>query len=567
MSAAAPDLKAAQAPQAGDPRRAAWQRLQASPAFDLVVIGGGATGLAVAMDAVTRGHTVALFEAVDFAKGTSSRATKLLHGGVRYLAQGQIGLVREALHERAVLMANAPHLAQPLAFVMPARRRWQRAFYATGLRLYDWLAGRRSLGATRSLSAAELHQALPALAGGQGGAVRYWDGQFDDARLALAMARSAQAHGALVLNHAPVIGLCRAGERLSGVRVQDAETGEQVEVQAACVVNAAGVWVEQVAGLADPADPVPDAGTSHGVAPSDQPGTAPSVTPSQGVHLVVDRSFWPSNEALIVPASDGRVLFAVPWLGQVLLGTTDTLLDDLPLEPRPLQAEVDWILSEIGQHLRRAPTRADVRSQWAGLRPLVRPPAPTGGAAAPQTQRLSREHTITVAPSGLVGVWGGKWTTCRAMAEDVLAECVRAGLLPDRGPSRTAALPLVGAPARAERALCEPPSKALYGTEQAQLQALPGADRWLWRAAPSHAGLEDAGLSEAMVRFAVRHEMARTVEDVLARRCRLLFLDAPEALRVAPEVARLLAEERGEPIDADGLAAFEALATQYAGLD
>lgn len=540
-------------PNRPDPRRQAWQLLQAAPAFDLVVIGGGATGLAVALDAVTRGHRVALFEAVDFAKGTSSRATKLLHGGVRYLAQGQIGLVREALHERAVLMANAPHLAQPLAFVMPAARRWQRAFYATGLRLYDLLAGRRSLGATRSLSAADLQQALPALAGGQGGGVRFWDGQFDDARLALAMARTAQAHGALVLNHAPVTGLLVEHGRLAGVRVRDAETGDTTEVPAACVVNAAGVWVEQVAGLASGTEAPHTAG---------QGGATHSVTPSQGVHLVVDRTFWPSAEALIVPASDGRVLFAVPWLGHVLLGTTDTLRDDLPLEPRPLQQEVDWILAEIGRHLRRAPSRADVRSQWAGLRPLVRP----GGTAQAQTQRLSREHTITVAPSGLVGVWGGKWTTCRAMAEGVLAECVRAGLLPDRGHARTARLPLIGAPATAERALSEPPSNALYGTEQAQLLALPGAARWLWQANPSGPGEAAAGLSEAMVRFAVRHEMARTVEDVLARRSRLLFLDAREALRVAPEVARLLAQERGEPIDAQGLAAFETLATQYAGL-
>jgi len=534
-----------------DPRRQVWQRLQAAPGFDLVVIGGGATGLAVALDAVTRGHTVALFEAVDFAKGTSSRATKLLHGGVRYLAQGQIGLVREALHERAVLMANAPHLAQPLSFVMPASSRWQRAWYATGLRLYDLLAGRRSLGATRSLSAADLRQMLPALAGGQGGGVRFWDGQFDDARLALAMARTAQDQGAVMLNHAPVTALLTDGQaRVSGVCVQDRETGQSLEVHAACVVNAAGVWVEQVAGLARGAMP-----------PSAAKAAAHTVTPSQGVHLVVDRRFWPASQALIVPASDGRVLFAVPWLGQVLLGTTDTLREDLPLEPRPLQAEVDWILAEIGRHLRQAPTRADVRSQWAGLRPLVRPILRDTDET--QTQRLSREHTITVTASGLVGVWGGKWTTCRAMAEDVLAECVRAGLLPDRGPSRTAGLPLAGAPVAAERALSEPPSGALYGTEQPLLHALPGADRWLWRAA---APGEAAGLSEAMVRFAVRHEMARTVEDVLARRSRLLFLDAREALKVAPEVARLVAEERGVPLDTADLAAFEALAAQYAGM-
>lgn len=525
-----------------DPRRALCDRLAQQAEVDLVVIGGGATGVAIALDAVARGHQVALLEAVDFAKGTSSRATKLLHGGVRYLAQGQIGLVREALHERAVLMANAPHLAQPLAFVMPAANILQRALFAAGLRLYDGLAGRRSLGPTRSLSATQLQHCLPALGPRPGGGVRFWDGQFEDARLALAMARTAAHLGALVLNHAPVTQLLMAQGRVCGVQVRDDETGQAFALRAACVVNAAGVWVEQVAAQGQQPDPGADAAGG-------------GVSPSQGVHLVVDREFWPSQEALIVPASDGRVLFAVPWLGKVLLGTTDTLRQDRPLEPRPLPSEIDWILAEIGRSLRRPPTRADIRSQWAGLRPLVRP----AGHAGAQTQRLSREHTVTVAPSGLVGVWGGKWTTCRAMAEDVLAECVRAGLLDPRGPSRTARLPLLGAPATASRSLHQPPAAALYGTEQPLLMALPGADRWLWRDG-------DGGLSEAMVRFAVRHEMACTVEDVLARRSRLLFLDAREALRVSPEVARLLAEERGQPPDMQALAEFQALAAQYAGL-
>jgi glycerol-3-phosphate dehydrogenase len=522
-----------------DPRAALWQRLAQQPEVDLVVIGGGATGVAVALDAVTRGHRVALLEAVDFAKGTSSRATKLLHGGVRYLAQGQIALVREALHERTVLMAQAPHLAQPLAFVMPAAHVLQRALYATGLRLYDLLAGRRSLGRPRSQTASQLQHSLPALARAHGGGVRFWDGQFDDARLALAMARTAAAHGALVINHAPVTQLLSEDARVCGVQVQDAQTGQVYALRAACVVNAAGVWVEDVAAL----------GADHAAR------AAAAVSPSQGVHLVVDRDFWPCEQALIVPASDGRVLFAVPWLGKVLLGTTDTPREDRPLEPRPLAQEVDWILAEIGRSLLRAPTRADIRSQWAGLRPLVRPT----GSASGQTQRMSREHTVTVDPSGLVGVWGGKWTTCRAMAEDVLATCTQAGLLPDRGSSRTAQLTLLGAPDSAQRPLHLPPAAALYGTEQSLMLSLPGAQRWLWQDG-------DGGLTEAMVRFAALHEMARTVEDVLARRSRLLFLDAREALRVAPEVARILADALGQPIDAQALAGFEALAAQYAGL-
>jgi len=528
-------------------RPALLDRLAASAPWDLVVVGGGATGLGVALDAVARGFSVVLLEAEDFAKGTSSRATKLVHGGVRYLAQGNVGLVREALVERSTLLANAPHLAQRLPFVVPTYRRWEQPFYGVGLKLYDALAGARGLGPTEWLSARRTAELLPTVAReGLAGGVRYWDGQFDDARLALALARTAAARGALVLNHMPVVGLRREAGRITGVLAEDAESGRRFELAASCVVNATGVWVDAVR------DMDRDAGA---------PSRAPMVAPSQGVHLVVDRAFLPGTHALMVPkTSDGRVLFAVPWLGKTILGTTDTPRDDLAREPAPFKAEVDFILGEAARYLARAPSRADVRSVWVGLRPLVKPasddgPDGEGGDGAPHTKALSREHTVVVGRSGLVTVTGGKWTTYRAMAEDVLERAMARGLLPRRPAGATLRLPLLGA--AAGRPLGEPPGEHGYGSEAAVLRALPGATHWLWRDAESGQG----GLSEAMVRFAARHEMARTVEDVLARRCRLLFLDAREAARQAGPVAALLAEELGREVDP---APFVELAARYA---
>lgn len=506
--------------------------------WDLAIVGGGATGLGVALDAVVRGFSVVLLEAEDFAKGTSSRATKLVHGGVRYLAQGNLALVREALVERSVLLANAPHLAQRLPFVVPAYSRWEQPFYGIGLKLYDALAGARGLGPTEWLSAARTCELLPNVnRQGLAGGVRYWDGQFDDARLAVLLARSAAARGALVLNHMPVVALKREAGKVTGLTARDAESGRSFDLAARCVINAAGVWVDAVR------DMDRDAGA---------PARAPMVAPSQGVHLMVDRSFLPGTHALMVPkTSDGRVLFAVPWLGKTLLGTTDTPRDDLAREPAPFKAEVDFILGEAARYLARAPTRADVRSLWVGLRPLVKP----SGDEGENTKALSREHTVIVGRSGLVTVTGGKWTTYRAMAEDVLERAMERGLLPRRPAGATARLPLLGA--AAGRPLAEPPGEHGYGSEAEALHRLPGCKRWLWRDAESGQG----GLSEAMVRFAARHEMARTVEDVLARRCRLLFLDAAEAARQAAPVATLLGEELGREVDPRP---FVELAARYA---
>jgi len=521
-------------------------RLAQDAVFDLAVVGGGATGLGLALDAVARGLRVVLLEGQDFAKGTSSRATKLLHGGVRYLAQGQLHLVREALHERSTLLHNAPHLAQPLGFVVPAYRWWERSWYGLGLNAYDLLAGRAGLGRTRILSPQQTLQRVPgARRAGLRGGVAYWDGQFDDARLALALARSAAQRGALLLNYCQVEDLHYSGGRVSGLQYRDTLRGVGGALRARCVVNATGVWVDALR-------------TRDGAAHQALGGhaIAPMVAPSQGVHLVVARDFLGGDSALMVPAtSDGRVLFAVPWLGKLILGTTDTPRADLASEPLPQAQEIDFILRESARYLQRAPTRADVLSVWVGLRPLVRAPSDHGGA----TKGLSREHTVLVSRSGLVSVTGGKWTTYRAMAEDVLRTCVARGLVSGSaaGAGRTAALRLVGAPlggsspgaGAPHTPLSAPPGPHLYGEEQALLAQLPGADAWL-----------TDGLSEAMVRFAARHEYAITVEDMLARRARCLFLDASLALQLAGRVAALLQQETG--LDPQ-LPAFLQLAQQY----
>ncbi len=512
-------------------------RLAQPELYDLAVIGGGATGLGVALDAATRGLRVVLVESHDFAKGTSSRATKLVHGGVRYLAQGNIGLVREALHERTTLLRNAPHLAQPLPFVMPCYQFWEAPFYGAGLKVYDALAGQAGLGPTEFLGRARTLACLPnARADGLKGGVRYWDGQFDDARLALALARTAALHGALLVNYCAATRLVHEDGKLVGFDVEDRETGRSYPVRARCVVNAAGVWVDALR--------QEDAAAGGRTA-------KPMVAPSQGVHVVVDREFLPTDHALLVPkTADGRVLFAVPWLGKIILGTTDTPRQDLAREPQPFAEELAFILRESARYLARPPVRADIRSIWVGLRPLVKPSDEEGD----NTKGLSREHTVLVSRSGLVTVTGGKWTTYRAMAEDVLDRCFALDKLGPRTPARTATLRLVGGgdvPSTAGRrpGMQVPQGAHSYGSDWEAVAATQGAERQI-----------GGGLTEAMVRFAARNEYARTVEDVLARRVRMLFLDAKLAGSLAPAVAAILQQETGAD---PGLAAFTDLAQHY----
>ncbi|MET0261518.1 MAG: glycerol-3-phosphate dehydrogenase/oxidase [Rariglobus sp.] len=485
-------------------------RLQADGPFDVLVIGGGATGLGAAVEAATRGHRVALIEQADFAKGTSSRATKLVHGGVRYLKQGNISLVRDALLERGRLLANAPHLTRNLAFVIPSYGRWDRFFYGTGLKMYDLLAGEKSLGGSRTLTRDETVALLPNIeTHGLSGGVIYQDGQFDDARLALNLAQTVVDHGGVVVNYCTCTGFFKTNGRISGVRARDEESGTEFEVRAKVVINATGVFVDSLRSL-------------------ESPESAPLVTVSQGIHIVLPKSFLPGDAALMVPKTeDGRVLFVVPWHDCVVVGTTDTPRPVAELEPRALDEERSFVMEHARKYLARDPADGDVLSIFAGLRPLVK----TTGQGS--TASLSRDHTIVLSEGGLITITGGKWTTYRKMGEDVINRAETAAGLSPRA-SVTADLKIHG------WAILADPSEQFgqYGVDAKGILALlkerPELD------APIHPLL---ACRQVEVIWHVRHEMARTIEDVLARRSRSLLLNAHASIEAARLVATLLAEE------------------------
>ena len=474
--------------------------------WDVLIIGGGASGLGAAVDAAARGYRTLLVEARDFASGTSMCSTKLIHGGVRYLRQGDIGMVHHALRERSFLLRNAPHLVHPLAFIIPAWNQIDRLMFAAGLKLYDLLSGWHNLAASQSLNRQEVIAALPGLrSAGLCGGIRYWDGQFDDARLAITLMRTATDLGATCLNYLPAIRLLKTNDRVTGAVLRDAETGEEFEVSARAIINASGVHADSVRQF-------------------DDANAQPLLTPSQGIHLVFDADFLPGQQALMIPKTeDGRVMFAIPWQGKVLLGTTDTPRPELRQldDPQPLEEEIDFLLRTAAGVLTRPPTRADIRSAFAGLRPLVHPDNKDGKSTA----ALSREHAILVSPGGLITLTGGKWTTYRLMAEQVIDRAIEvAGLKAVRCPTQN--MKLHGCP--------NGPSSYAYGTDAPQLATLPGHDQLL------HPNLP---YTEAMVRFAIRHEAARTIEDILARRTRAFFHDAAAAEASIEHIARIVAEE------------------------
>lgn len=478
--------------------------------WDIVVIGGGATGAGIAVDAATRGYSVALLEQSDFGKGTSSRSTKLVHGGVRYLQQGNISLVREALRERMILLRNAGHVVSHLPLIVPAYAQWERVFYGAGLTAYDLLAGRSGFGRSVVLSKRATLERLPELKPeGLRGGVLYYDGQFDDSRLLINLVQTAAEHDAVLLNYARVTDVSTSGGRVDGVVATDEESGSELRLKARVVINATGAFADGVRMLATSA-------------------VEPMIAPSQGAHLVLDRSFLPGSTALMIPrVGDGRVMFAIPWRGHTLVGTTDTPIPAPSLEPRPLRDEVDFLLRTAARYLRRAPTSADVRSVFAGVRPLIRK------GETRITAALARDHTIDVTPSGLITTTGGKWTTYRHMAEQTVDRAATLGGLPSR-PSVTERLPVHGFEPNAERY----GHLSSYGSDAPALRQL--ADE---RPELAEALDPDLPATGAEVVWAARGEMARTVEDVLARRLRALFLDARAAIRMAPEVARLLARE------------------------
>ena len=484
--------------------------VEAREPFDVFVIGGGATGLGIALDAASRGYRTALCEQSDFAKGTSSRSTKLVHGGVRYLQQGQLPLVIEALEERGLMRRNAPHLVRDLAFIVPSYSWWEGPFYGMGLKIYDLLAGRYGFGRSTRLSTEETLRLLPNLEkDGLRGGTQYFDGQFDDARMALCLAQTAAAHGAVVVNYAEVAGFIKVGESIKQARIVDKESNLQYGVAARVFINATGPFSDAVCAL-------------------DAPSEADRIRPSQGVHIVLDRSFLPGDAAIMVPRTeDGRVLFAIPWYDSVVVGTTDTEVAEATLEPCALPEEVEFLLENSARYFERRPTKQDIKSVFAGIRPLI------GGRG--NTARISREHSIEISDSGLVTIGGGKWTTYRKMAEDAVDAAAVIGEL-EAHPCKTRDLKLVGA----EGPIESDPFRAVYGSAWQNIKKIVAENsEYGDRLIPNRPEIC------AQVIWAVRTEMARTVEDVLARRLRLLFFNVEAALKAAPKVAQLMAHELG----------------------
>ena len=511
-----------------------WARFEAHKgAWDFVIVGGGATGVGVAIDAASRGYSVLLLEQSDFGKGTSSRSTKLAHGGVRYLGQGNVALVMEALKERGLLLKNAPHLVHDLAFVVPNYEWWEAPFYGLGLRLYQALAGKHGLGKSRLLSREETLCRLPTLKpeGLRGGAI-YYDGQFDDSRLLIHMAFTAFEQGATLLNYCPVTGFTSNSRGIiDGVLARDAETGNEIRASAKVVVNATGAFSDQMRQFA-------------------APESASIIAPSQGIHLVFRREFLPGDNAIMVPHTpDGRVLFAIPWHDHVLVGTTDTPIAKPELEPVAMQEEIDFVLKAAGDLLAKAPSREDILSVFAGIRPLAK----TEGTA--NTASLSRDHVIEINSAGLVTICGGKWTTYRRMAEDCVNQASALVGLPQKA-CATEGLKIHGAMDLADNSN----SLSVYGSDATKIRALivenPNLNRKIHPEMP-YIGAE--------VIWAVREEMAHTIEDVLARRTRALFLNSRAALTMAPQVAKLMSTEFGwsDNRKAEQLRAFQSTAMGY----
>jgi Glycerol-3-phosphate dehydrogenase len=478
--------------------------------WDLIVIGGGATGLGITLEATANGYKTLLLEQADFAKGTSSRSTKLVHGGVRYLAQGDIRLVREASIERGRLYHNAPHLVKNQTFIIPIYNVVDKWKYILGLKCYDWISGKLSLGSSIFIPRGETLLKMPGIKSeGLLGGVLYHDGQFDDTRLAINLVQTIWEKGGCALNYIKVTGLLKDQQnKICGVTATDNENGELYKLNAKAVINATGVFVDEILQM-------------------DKPGSIKSICVSQGVHIVLEKEFYPSEHAMMIPkTSDGRVLFAVPWHHKVVLGTTDTPVEHSSLEPIALEKEINFILETASAFLTKKPQRSDVLSVFAGLRPLA---APQHGSQ--KTKEISRSHKIMVSPSNLFTILGGKWTTFRKMGEDMV-HTIEKTLQWPATKTATTNLQIHGF----EKGMSWDDPFYFYGSDAKPLkQQINGSSReWL---------SENLKIHKQQVVWAVHHEMARTVEDVLSRRTRALLLDAAESVAIAPQVAAIMAKE------------------------
>jgi glycerol-3-phosphate dehydrogenase len=509
--------------------------IKKTPYWDIAVIGGGASGLGVALDAISRGFKTVLFEGSDFAKGTSSKSTKLVHGGVRYLAQGDVGLVVEALEERGLLAKNAKHLFQNQTFIIPNYKWWQGYYYAFGMKLYDLLSKRLSLGKSKLINKNETIQFLPTLKSSRiKSGVTYQDGQFDDSRLAINLAQTAIENGGTIINHIKVIDIIKTNELVSSLKVKDEETEEEIEVKAKVVINATGIFTDDILSLND---------SNH----------KQSVVPSQGVHLVLDKSFLNSDKAIMIPkTSDGRVLFIIPWNNKVIAGTTDTLIKTHSLEPVALESEIDFILDTIDSYLVRKPKREEVLSVFAGLRPLAAPKDKNA-----KTKEVSRSHKILVSDSKLISIIGGKWTTYRKMGEDVIDKAIEVHNLPKKN-SKTRNLEIHGNLTTEKVSFKN--HLYIYGSDLDAIKKLQSEKKEYLEKIHSN-----YNYTVGEVIWSVRNEMARTVEDVLARRVRLLFIDARAAIEASPKVARIMAKELNKTKDwiKDQETEFKELAKNY----
>lgn len=505
--------------------------------WDLIVIGGGATGLGIAVDASSRGYSTLLLEQSDFSKATSCRSTKLVHGGVRYLQKGDVGLVMEALRERGLLLKNAPHLVRDQRFIIGTYRWWEKAFYTIGLTFYDLLAGRMRMGNSHPISRKEAIKNIPGIEQKNlTGGVVYHDGQFDDSRLAVNLMQTAIEQGAIAVNHTRVTGLVRDNNgKIGGVIAEDSLDGGTFELKGNCVINATGIFVDDIIRM-------------------DNPGEKPLVRPSQGVHLVVDLSFLGGEDALMVPrTSDGRVMFGVPWHDRVILGTTDIPVKEFVLEPKAREEEIDFILETAGRYLTRKPERRDVVCVFAGLRPLA---VPKENADLAKTKEISRSHKLIVSKSGLVTITGGKWTTYRHMAEETVNLAVKNGRLRFKK-CKTRDLKIHGYTAESGDDKHWIP---VYGSDKdAILKLIDENPRYAEKIHP------DFDFNVAEIVWAVRNEMARTVDDVLARRIRALYLDARASVTMAPVVASAMAEElkKDKKWEEDQVREYTELASSY----
>ncbi len=483
---------------------------QPAKLWDFLVIGGGATGLGTALDSTLRGFSTLLLEQSDFTKGTSSRSTKLVHGGVRYLAQGDIGLVLEALKERGILLKNAPHVTSNQSFIIPTYSFWKTVFYAAGLKLYDLLAGKLSLGKSIVISKKNVIKFLANVnPKNLSNGILYHDGQFDDARLGINLAESCSENGGFLANYFQVKSFLKVQSGIWDVMATDLETGKVYSIRAKALINATGVFVDNILLM-------------------DKKESEPIVKASQGTHIVIDKLFLPGSSALMIPkTSDGRVLFAIPWHGKVLVGTTDTGIEKADLEPLPQEAEVNFILDNLKSYLIKVPEKKDILSVFTGLRPLARP-----DKSNKASKEISRRHKLIVSGSGLVTITGGKWTTYRQMAEETVDKAIEVNKLVYE-PCKTVNFKIHGHSTKELN-----PALSIYGSDAEKISLLINSNPEF--AEKLH---EDYPFTKGEVIWFVRNEMARTVEDVLARRFRILFFDAHAALKMAGKVAEILQKE------------------------